>query len=125
MQLGKQLGFVNGEEEKEPSRCGREGNGTEEESPEISPLRKNAPSLKADRIFWVGRCFLQTLKGSPLAAMFHHALRKYGPRLQAASEVIPVSFKRSLLKTDTESLRQIADLFVDVLRLVVLELATS
>lgn len=125
MHLGKQLGFVNGEEEKEPSRCGREGNGTKEESPGISTLGKNAPSLKADRVFWVGRCFRQTLKGSSPVATSCRALRKYGPRLQAASEVIPASFKRSLLKTDTEALRQIADLFVDVLRLMVLELATS
>lgn len=36
-----------------------------------------------------------------------------------------MSFKRSLLKTDTYGLRQIADLFVDVLGLMVLELVTS
>jgi len=104
-----------------PGVAGRETGREKEESLEVSSLGKEVPSLKADCVFQAGRCFRLT----PLVAMAHHALRNYLSRLQAASEVIPVSFKRSLLKTDTEALRQIADLFVDALQLMVLELGTS
>lgn len=105
--------------------AGRETGREKEESLEVSSLGKEVPSLKGDCVFQAGRCLCLTRKGSPLVAMARRALREYLSRLQAVSEVIPVSFKRSLLKTDTEALRQIADLFVDALQLMVLELATS
>lgn len=42
MDLGKQVGCLGGEEDKEPSRFGREGNGLK---------RKEVPSLQADCVF--------------------------------------------------------------------------
>lgn len=89
-----------------------------EENLGVHSLGQEAPSLKASVFSRLVGVSLQHWTPYPLEVTIP-------PWLQAASGVIPVSLEGSLLKTDSDRLRQIADLFADVLGLLVSELATS